>query len=302
MTSILKLWIKRLRIFFRIRFELQMENIALRHQIAVFQRSKRRPHFRPFDRLFWVFLSKHWSGWENALEIIQRDTVKRWRCQGIRLIYSWRPKRNLGGRPLLKKEIRDLIKIMARDNFLWGAPRIYGELLMLGYKDKVSQASVSRYLKRYFPGPRYLTWHVFIKNQLIGLEGFYPTGILDRSIRDLSGILIAWWKQSWLMFCSLLTTPVSSSRRKCAVQASSVTSLSNSIDRIDQFHETIICQRVLIIPIRGSPSDKIALMTFFLNSSLASLPRVEGLVGYALIHPNQNSPPVQKDSFFNCDD
>jgi hypothetical protein len=122
MKSILKSWIKRLRIFFRIRFELQMEYLALRHQIAVFQRSKRRQHFRPFDRLFWVVLSKHWSGWENTLEIIQPDTVKRWRRQGIRLIYPWRSKRNLGGRPLVKEEIRDLIKRMARENFLW--PRV----------------------------------------------------------------------------------------------------------------------------------------------------------------------------------
>jgi hypothetical protein len=83
---------------------------------------------------------------------------------------------------------------MARNNFLWGAPRIYGELLKLGYKDKVSQASVSRHLKRYFPRPTYLNWRVFIKNQLIGLEVFHPTTIIIRPVGILSDMLAALWK------------------------------------------------------------------------------------------------------------
>lgn len=126
MKSILKSWLKRIRSFLRMRFDLQMENLALRHQIGVFERSGCRPHFHPIDRLFWVSISQFWPGWKNALEIIQPDTVKRWRRQGIKAIFSQRPRRNLGGRPPIEKEIRDLIKRMARNNFLWGAPRIYG--------------------------------------------------------------------------------------------------------------------------------------------------------------------------------
>ena len=234
----------------------------------------------------------NWANWENALEIIQPDTVKRWCRQGVRFNYPWRPRRNLGGRPLVDKEIRDLIKRMARDNFLWGAPRIYGELLKLGYKNKVSQASVSRYLKRDFPKPRYLTWCAFLKNQLIGIEEFYPSGIFSHSIKNISGFLILFWKQSRLMLWKLLTIPVSRSR-KFSEQISEVTSLPNSIDRIDQFHGNITCQRVPIILIRGSPSDKIVKTTFFSNSSQAHISLVKNS-SYALIWPNLNFPPIKQ--------
>jgi hypothetical protein len=275
MKSIMKSWLKRFRLFCRIRLELMMEILALHHQVAVYERSGCRPHFYPIDRLFWVSLSRFWPGWENALEIIQPDTVKRWRRQGIRVIFSRRPRRNLGGRPPIRKEIRDLIKRMARNNFLWGAPRIYGELLKLGYKGKVSQASVSRYLKRYFPKPRYLTWRVFIKNQLIGLEGFHPTTTITRPVNCLLDILSAWWKQSWLDIRHLMAIPPPTKGRKHVKQAGLFDCQSNLVEQSDQFPENIICQRILVIPIRGSPSDKIATINCFSDSMPLHLLRVE---------------------------
>ncbi len=130
----------------RSRAELVLEMIALCHQIAVLKRSAtRRPCFGLWDRLFWILLSWWWPRWRESLMIIQPQTVKRWRRNrwfGLRRYRSrgrWR-----GGRPKVSREVRDLITRMARENFLWGAPRIHGELLMLGFK--VSQATVSRYL------------------------------------------------------------------------------------------------------------------------------------------------------------
>jgi len=148
----------------RSRTELVLEMIALRHQIAVLRRSgTRRPCFGLWDRLFWILLSWWWPRWPESLMIIQPETVKRWRRNGWSGLWRYRSRgRWRGGRPRVSREIRELIPRMARENFLWGAPRIHGELLMLGYK--VSQATVSRYLSTSYRRPGQ-SWRTFIRNQ-----------------------------------------------------------------------------------------------------------------------------------------
>ena len=145
-----------------------MEVIALRHQVAVLQRNRtRRPCFRTSDRLLWILLSRWWQRWRESLIIVQSETILRWRRQGLSLIWGYRSRgRWRGGRPRIAREIRGLIAQIARENFLWGAPRIHGELLKLGFL--VSQATVSRYM----PEPyrrRSQTWRTFIQNQLEGI-------------------------------------------------------------------------------------------------------------------------------------
>jgi hypothetical protein len=126
--------------------ELVLEMIALRHQIAVLKRcGTRRPCFRRWDRLFWILLSRWWPRWRKALMIVHPETVLRWRRTGWSGLLQYRSRgRWRGGRPRIYREVRGLIVRMARENFLWGAPRIHGELLMLGFE--VSQATVSRYM------------------------------------------------------------------------------------------------------------------------------------------------------------
>ncbi len=150
----------------RSRRALTFEALALRHQIAVLERSgTRRPCFCCWDRLFWILLSWWWPGWREGLLIVKPQTVLRWRRNGWAGLWRYRSRgRWRGGRPRISLEIRQLIVRMARENFLWGAPRIHGELLMLGFK--VSQATVSRYLATVNrrPGP---SWRTFIRNQAI---------------------------------------------------------------------------------------------------------------------------------------
>ena len=148
----------------RARRALAWECVALQHQLAVLRRSEtRRPRFRSIDRLFWVFMSWWSPAWCSALKVVQPETVLRWRRHGIALIWKYRSRgRWRGGRPRIALETRQLIREMARANFLWGAPRIHGELLKLGIT--VSQATVSRYMPTSRKGRRSQAWVTFIRN------------------------------------------------------------------------------------------------------------------------------------------
>ena len=151
------------RLLLRNRGPLIAENLALRHQLAVLQRSARRPRLRARDRIFWVWLSKLWHGWRTALVIVQPDTVVRWHRQGFRLYWRWKSRRRADGRPAVPREVRDLIHRMALANPLWGAPRIHGELLKLGID--VSQATAAKYMPRRRKPPS-STWRAFLENHL----------------------------------------------------------------------------------------------------------------------------------------
>jgi hypothetical protein len=161
-------WISALRARVHNRGELLLELLVLRHQLLVLQRTgTRRPCFRPSERLFWVFLSRWWANWQRSLIIVQPGTVLRWRRRGLRAIWlSGSRGRWHGGRPRISSEVRALIFRMSQDNFLWGAPRIHGELLKLGFG--VSQATVSRYMPWWSYPPR-LRWRTFLHNQALGL-------------------------------------------------------------------------------------------------------------------------------------
>ena len=142
----------------RERWHLSLENLALRHQLEVLKRSAKRPQFSPTDRGLWVILSSVWSGWPQAVEIMQADTVRRWRRHGMWHYLKWRRGRKRSGRPPIASDTRQLIRQMSRDNRLWGSPRIRGELLKLGIT--VSQTTVAKYMDRR-PGPPSPTWRAF---------------------------------------------------------------------------------------------------------------------------------------------
>jgi len=118
---------------------LQAEILALRHQLLVLQRSSRDRRLRlghP-DRLLWVWLSRFWNRWRSALLIVKPETVIAWHRQGFRLYWRWKSRHPVG-RPSLSREVIDLIHKMSLANPRWGAPRIHGELLKLGFE--LSQA------------------------------------------------------------------------------------------------------------------------------------------------------------------
>jgi len=146
--------------FFASRAVLMAENLALRQQLIVFQRSAKHPKLRRRDRIFWVWLSRLWSAWRSALLIVQPATVVQWHRQGFRLYWRWKSRKK-PGRPTVDRKIRDLIRRMSRENPTWGAPRILSELLLLGYD--VAKSTVAKYMVRQ-PKPPSQTWRAFLAN------------------------------------------------------------------------------------------------------------------------------------------
>jgi putative transposase len=158
---------------FRSRAALNLENLALRHQIGILQRSARKPpKLTPADRLFWVSLSRLWRDWRSALAIVRPETVVVWHRAGFRLFWTWKVRRGQPGRPVIGREVRDLIRRMCRENPSWGAPRIHGELLKLGID--IGESSVSKYMMRARKPPSQ-TWRTFLENhlqQLVSVDFF----------------------------------------------------------------------------------------------------------------------------------
>jgi putative transposase len=154
-----------LRLLVLPRRQLVLENLALRQQLAVLIRQRPRPSLRRRDRLFWVLLSKVYSEWRSVLVLVQPETVIRWHRLGFRLYWRWKSRSKRIGRPLLDKEVRDLIARMARENTTWGAPHIQAELRLLGHD--VAEATVAKYRKRSRSHkPPSQTWKTFLRNHL----------------------------------------------------------------------------------------------------------------------------------------
>ena len=145
--------------------ELAIENLALRQQLAILKRTTKRPRLTNADRAFWVALCGLWSDWQHALLLVKPETVIGWHRKGFRLYWTWKS-RSRSGRPRIDAEIRTLVDRMARENTTWGAPRIHGELLMLGFN--VSEATVSRYMPRRRKPPSQ-SWRTFLRNHANGL-------------------------------------------------------------------------------------------------------------------------------------
>jgi putative transposase len=143
---------------------LQLEVLALRHQLHVLSRSRqpRRLRLAAVDRWLWVWFSRVWTEWRANLVIVSPESVIAWHRRGMRAVWTWKSRRRLG-RPPVPRDIRTLIRTMSEANPRWGAPRIHGELLKFGVG--VSQATVAKYLMRRRRPPAQ-TWRTFLTNHI----------------------------------------------------------------------------------------------------------------------------------------
>ena len=150
--------------FLRSRRDLLIENLALRQQLAVLGRKHPKPRFRHSDRLFSVLLRRLWQRWKRALILVQPETVIRWHRAGFEMYWTWLSRHRTGaGRKCVGKELHKLIFRMVAENPTWGAPRIHGELKMLGFD--ISERTVLRWMRKAPRSPESAKrWVAFLNN------------------------------------------------------------------------------------------------------------------------------------------
>jgi hypothetical protein len=170
---------------FRRRVVLELEVLALRHQLHVLRRERPgRPRLFAIDRLFWVCLYRLWPRCLEAMVLVKPATVVQWHRQGFRLFWRWRSR---SGRPSVDRETRKIIRQISSANPLWGAPRIHGELLKLGID--VSQATVAKYMIRRTSAPS-PTWRSFLRIHAEGIAAIDLFVVASASFRLLYIVII----------------------------------------------------------------------------------------------------------------
>jgi len=145
------------------RARLALENLALRQQLAVLQRSVERPRLNDGDRMFWSMACEFLENWKEHLVIVKPDTVIRWHRHGFRYHWRWKS-RAKPGRPPMAQEVIALIRRLSEENPLWGAPRISDELALLGHE--VAESTVAKYIVKTPDPKRQQTWRTFLRNHL----------------------------------------------------------------------------------------------------------------------------------------
>src|ERR1700690_1844629 len=190
MIGLFSLFLALLTAPFKSKIRLEAENAALSHQLIVLRRKMQgRVRLTNNDRWFFIQLYRWFPSILNVLTIIRPETLVRWHRAGFRCYWRWKS-RPRGGRPLIEADLRALIRRMSVENPLWGAPRIHGELLKLGFE--VAQSSVAKYMvkQRRPPGQG---WRTFLHNHApdIAAMGLFvvPTIGFDLSLRHFYAVL-----------------------------------------------------------------------------------------------------------------
>ena len=195
MIGLFRLCISLLAAPFKSKLRLEAENAALRHQLIILRRRVQgRVGLTNNDRWFLIQLYRWFPAIVQVLTIIRPETLVRWHRAGFRCYWRWKS-RSLGGRPQIETDLRALIRRMSVENPLWGAPRIHGELLKLGFE--VAQSSVAKYMikRRGLLGQ---DWRTFLRNHApdiaamdlfvvptIGFDLLYAFVIVRLDRRDL---------------------------------------------------------------------------------------------------------------------
>jgi transposase InsO family protein len=180
---------------FKSKSRLEAENAALRHQLIVLRRKVQgRARLTNSDRWFFIQLYRWFPSILQVVKVVQPETLVRWHRAGFRRYWCWKS-RLVGGRPQINAELCALIRRMSIENPLWGAPRIHGELLKLGFE--VAQSTVAKYMVKR-RGPPSQGWRTFLRNHVpevaamdlfvvptIGFDLLYAFIIIRLDRRDL---------------------------------------------------------------------------------------------------------------------
>ena len=186
------------------RRHLMLENLALRHQLSVLQRSVPKPRLRIADRFLWVLLRRFWSGWQRSLVVVQPRTVIGWHRLGFRLFWRWKS-RVRGGRPPIDGDLVALIRRMWQANPTWGSPRIQAELAKLGIK--ISDSTVRKYRPQHRRSPSTQTWKTFLHNHVNDLVAIDFFTVPTASFRVLYVFLVLAHERRKILHFNITQTP-----------------------------------------------------------------------------------------------
>ena len=152
---------------FKSRRRLEAENLFLRHQLNIaLRRTPPRLRLHGSDRALLVWITRLWPNLLDLSQVVKPETILRWHRAGFKAFWRWKS-RHQAGRPKIDRELRDLIRQMSKENPLWGAPRIHGELLKAGFE--VAESTVSKYMIKH-RGPPSQTWRTFLRNHADTLQ------------------------------------------------------------------------------------------------------------------------------------
>ena len=186
---------------FKSNSRLEVENAVLRRQLIILQRKVRgRAHLTNNDRWFFVQMYRWFPSIMKVVTIIEPETLVRWHRAGFRRYWRWKS-RSRGGRPQIDVELRTLIRRMSIENLLWGAPRIHGELLKLGFS--VAQSTVATYMVRRRGSPSQ-GWRTFLRNHAPDIAAMDLFVVPTIGFRMLYGFVIVRLDRRdlvWTGFC-----------------------------------------------------------------------------------------------------
>src|SRR5438128_2964026 len=195
---------------------LEVENLFLRHQLNVaLRRAPQRVRLRAGDRALLVWMTWVWPSLLSLSRVVQPDTILRWHRAGFRAYWRWKS-RGQPGRPRVSRELRELIQRISKENPLWGAPRIHGELLKLGFE--IAESTVSKYMS-WRRGPPSQTWRTFLRNHADGIAAIDLCVVPTLTFECLFAFLVVGHGRRQLLWFAVTRQPTAEWLAQQIVQA-----------------------------------------------------------------------------------
>src|SRR5271168_4048549 len=231
---------------------LEAENVALRHQLIVLRRQVRgRVRLSNKDRWFFVQLYRWFPSILKVITIIRPETLVRWHRMGFRRYWRWKS-RSLGGRPQIETDLRALIRRMSIENPLWGAPRIHGELLKLGFA--VAQSTVAKYMvKRRRPPSQ--GWRTFLRNHAPAIAAMDLFVVPTMGFDLLYSLVIVRLDRRDLVWINVTENPTAEWIARQIIEAFPWNEAPRHLIRDrDQIYGTVVARRLRAMGIRDKPT------------------------------------------------
>ena len=237
---------------FRSKARLEAEIATLRQQLIVLRRKSRgRVRLNNGDRLFFVQLYRWFPSMLQVVEIIRPETLIRWHRTGFRSYWRWKS-RNRGGRPRIDTDLRALIKQMSLENPLWGAPRVHGELLKLGFE--VSQSTVAKYMPKRHGRPPGQSWWTFLRNHAPEIAAMDLFVVPTLAFRLLYGFIIVRLDRRELVRIAVTRNPTADWIARQLTEAFPWDSAPAYLIRDrDRAFGPVVCQRLRAMGTRDKP-------------------------------------------------